>query len=203
MDEDHSANPPPQSPLTAPIATDQYWDAMARCETNTRWHRDTKWGGGLGIYLKTWKVFGGLEFAPRAGLASRLDQIEVANRIATLGYTSPSGYHYKPIGYHAWGCALRLTPPTLIWHRTEALLAEAVGNALTADHAVELRAALGVAETDDVMARAQAVYERYQRQEGFDDLGNYKPRRTFAASQLRLAHLKIIGHADAVAPSDP
>ena len=41
----------------------------------------------------TWRSFGGTEFAPNAGLATREEQIIVAERI------------YAKYGFDSWGCA--------------------------------------------------------------------------------------------------
>lgn len=200
MDQDEGLNPAFNAALSAPIASDQYWDALARCETNSRWNRDGKWGGALGIYIKTWKIYGGLEFAPRAGLASRLEQIEVANRIATLGYTSPSGYRFKPVGFRAWGCALRMTPPVLVWHRTHSLLIEALNHELSDDHRTELLAALGAPPSTEWSAdwdtHVQALLTRYRSGLGFEDLGLYKPHRRLTPNALSRSHLTVIGQPD-------
>jgi hypothetical protein len=83
------------------VPPDSYWDRMAMCETGGNWahHPDGQWSGGLGIYRQTWQVWGGEEFAPNAGHATREQQIIVANRIATLGYGRTG-----PVGYSGWGC---------------------------------------------------------------------------------------------------
>ncbi len=84
-----------------PVAPDSYWDRMAYCETAGNWAHFPygTWTGGLGIYNQTWLGWGGGEFAPKAGQATREQQIIVANRIATLGYNG-----LGPVGYSAWGC---------------------------------------------------------------------------------------------------
>ena len=83
------------------IPPDSYWDRMAMCETGGNWAHFPygTWTGGLGIYNQTWRGWGGLEFAPTAGQATREQQIIVANRIATQGYGN-----LGPVGYSAWGC---------------------------------------------------------------------------------------------------
>lgn len=83
------------------LPPDSYWDRMAMCETGGNWahYPYGTWTGGLGIYNQTWRGWGGLEFAPTAGQATREQQIIVANRIATQGYGS-----LGPVGYSAWGC---------------------------------------------------------------------------------------------------
>lgn len=76
---------------------DWHWDALANCESGGRWNtvdRGTPaYDGGLGILRENWVHYGGLEFAPNAGLASREQQIIVGMRI------------YAEHGWDAWGCA--------------------------------------------------------------------------------------------------
>ena len=76
---------------------DPHWDELAQCESGGRWDTVDSgpdgYDGGLGIYRGTWKAFGGTEFAPNAGLATREQQITVGMRI------------YKQLGWDPWGCA--------------------------------------------------------------------------------------------------
>lgn len=60
-----------------------YWDVLAECESGGRWDLNTGNGyyGGLQFKQSTWKRHGGQEFAPRADLATRGQQIKVAERI--------------------------------------------------------------------------------------------------------------------------
>lgn len=69
------------------------WDAIARCETAGNWSmRGSRFSGGLGFANTTWRAFGGGEFASNAGLASREQQIVVAERV------------YARYGLSGWGC---------------------------------------------------------------------------------------------------
>jgi uncharacterized protein YabE (DUF348 family) len=76
---------------------DPHWDELAQCESGGRWDtvdpNPNGYDGGLGIYRGTWRAFGGTEFAPNAGLATREQQITVAERI------------YSKLGFDPWGCA--------------------------------------------------------------------------------------------------
>lgn len=75
------------------------WDLLAKCESSGDWAANTGNGffGGLQFHSKTWEAYGGLEFAPRADLATREQQIIVAQRVAYTGYgTNP------PQGFGAW-----------------------------------------------------------------------------------------------------
>ena len=69
------------------------WDGVAGCETGGNWHmRGSTFSGGLGFANSTWSSFGGREFAPNAGMASREQQIVVAERV------------YARYGLSGWGC---------------------------------------------------------------------------------------------------
>jgi hypothetical protein len=69
-------------------ATDGEWDQVARCESGGNWAINTGNGyqGGLQFTRGTWAAHGGGEFAPSANMASREQQIAVAERVlATQG----------------------------------------------------------------------------------------------------------------------
>jgi uncharacterized protein YabE (DUF348 family) len=76
---------------------DPHWDELAQCESGGRWDTVDSgavgYDGGLGIYRGTWRAYGGTQFAPNAGLASREQQIIVGMRI------------YADLGWDPWGCA--------------------------------------------------------------------------------------------------
>jgi resuscitation-promoting factor RpfA len=59
------------------------WDRLAQCESSGQWRINTGNGffGGLQFLPDTWLGFGGGEFAPRADLATREQQITVAERV--------------------------------------------------------------------------------------------------------------------------
>jgi resuscitation-promoting factor RpfA len=67
----------------AAAATDGEWDQVARCESGNNWSINTGNGfqGGLQFSPGTWTSAGGAEFAPAAHLASRDQQIAVAERV--------------------------------------------------------------------------------------------------------------------------
>lgn len=64
---------------TAPTGV---WDQLQGCECPPGWHCNTGNGyfGGLQMDMAFWRTYGGLEFAPRPDLASREQQIVVAER---------------------------------------------------------------------------------------------------------------------------
>jgi hypothetical protein len=67
----------------APAPGGQDWDAVARCESGGNWSINTGNGfyGGLQFTPSTWLAFGGTAYAPRADLATRAEQIAVAERV--------------------------------------------------------------------------------------------------------------------------
>ena len=75
------------------------WDDLAQCESGGNWSINTGNGyfGGLQFAAATWSGLGGEEFAPRADLATREQQIAVAERVLAVQ------------GWGAWpACARRL-----------------------------------------------------------------------------------------------
>ncbi|GGB47876.1 hypothetical protein GCM10011492_43860 [Flexivirga endophytica] len=71
------------------------WDRIAQCESGGNWAINTGNGyyGGLQFDIGTWLGAGGGSFAPRADLASRAEQITIANHV------------YASRGLGPWGCA--------------------------------------------------------------------------------------------------
>ena len=71
------------------------WDDVAQCESGQNWSINTGNGyyGGLQFSQSTWEAFGGTQYASRADLASKSEQIATAER--TLAGQ----------GWGAWACA--------------------------------------------------------------------------------------------------
>jgi hypothetical protein len=67
----------------AHAATEQQWDGVAQCESGGNWHINTGNGyyGGLQFSSSTWLGYGGGNYASRADLASKGEQITIANRV--------------------------------------------------------------------------------------------------------------------------
>lgn len=111
------------------FATDEFWDKLAQCETAQDWQNGGRYAGGLGIMnnskfpkssMGTWERFGGEEFAPSPDMATREEQIIIANRISVEGYNRlvhrdpdwarrqgvPATYMWeqRPVGFTGWGC---------------------------------------------------------------------------------------------------
>lgn len=86
----HTPTPPPASDASR-------WDQLAQCESGSRWDYPPVSGGfsgGLMFHIGTWRANGGLEYAPDAHLASREQQIDIAERVLTNS------------GWRAWpGCS--------------------------------------------------------------------------------------------------
>ena len=64
----------------APVST---WDKVAQCESGGNWKINTGNGfyGGVQFQQSTWAGFGGTKFAPRADLASKEQQITIAEKV--------------------------------------------------------------------------------------------------------------------------
>lgn len=62
------------------------WERLAQCESTGRWNVNTGNGfyGGLQFTPSTWLAFGGGQFAPRADLASKFQQISIAERVLNV-----------------------------------------------------------------------------------------------------------------------
>lgn len=71
------------------------WDRIAQCESGGDWSINTGNGyyGGLQFAQGTWVAYGGTQYAPRADLATKDQQITIANKL------------YASSGLSAWGCA--------------------------------------------------------------------------------------------------
>jgi resuscitation-promoting factor RpfB len=70
------------------------WDRIAKCESGGNWSTNTGNGyyGGLQFDNQTWNGNGGGQYAPRADLASRSQQIAIANKV------------YADRGLQPWQC---------------------------------------------------------------------------------------------------
>jgi LysM repeat protein len=70
----------PASPASAASVN---WGAIAQCESSGNWHINTGNGyyGGLQFSQSTWAGYGGRKYAARADLASRSEQIAIAEKV--------------------------------------------------------------------------------------------------------------------------
>jgi len=71
------------APTSAEAASAQTWDRVAQCESGGNWSINTGNGyyGGLQFAPGTWRAFGGTTYASRADLASKSQQILVAEKV--------------------------------------------------------------------------------------------------------------------------
>ncbi|MGD8200535.1 transglycosylase family protein [Ornithinimicrobium sp. W1679] len=71
---------------SASAADGATWDRVAQCESGGDWSINTGNGfyGGLQFVQGTWAGFGGLDYAPRADLASRAQQIAIAENVLAV-----------------------------------------------------------------------------------------------------------------------
>lgn len=115
---------------------DAVWDRVASCESSGNWQINTGNGfyGGLQFTQSTWQSFGGTQYAARADLATRDQQIEVARRVLAVqgpgawpvcglqaGLTSDDGGATStalPAAGGAPGLTSRTTPATPAGGRT-------------------------------------------------------------------------------------
>ncbi|MFE7459153.1 transglycosylase family protein [Streptomyces sp. NPDC057554] len=67
----------------AGAASGEVWEKVAACESSGNWAINTGNGyyGGLQFSGSTWAAFGGTQYAPRADLATRDQQIAIAERV--------------------------------------------------------------------------------------------------------------------------
>ncbi|GAA2120711.1 resuscitation-promoting factor protein RpfA [Kitasatospora saccharophila] len=68
---------------TASAADVSTWDKVAMCESTGNWSINTGNGfyGGLQFTSSTWAAFGGTAYAPQANLATKAQQIAVAEKV--------------------------------------------------------------------------------------------------------------------------
>lgn len=94
-----------------PAPADKYWLKLARCETDADWQGQRGASGGLAITAADWLAWGGSALAARPSQATQAQQIEVANRISTQGWTHADGSVVKPVGFSGWRCVAAVPPP--------------------------------------------------------------------------------------------
>ena len=77
------------------MSNEAMWDAIAQCESTGNWSINTGNGyyGGLQFDIGTWLGAGGGAYAPNASLATKSQQIAIANKV------------YAQRGLSPWGCA--------------------------------------------------------------------------------------------------
>jgi resuscitation-promoting factor RpfA len=93
----------------ASAATDGEWDQVARCESGGNWGINTGNGyqGGLQFAPSTWRSNGGGDYAPAANMATKEQQIAVAERVL-----AHQGRHAWPVCGGPLGAATPRNVPT-------------------------------------------------------------------------------------------
>jgi hypothetical protein len=98
-----AAAPKAEAPPAAPFVVDEAtWDRLAQCESSGNWAINTGNGyyGGLQFDVSTWNGYGGAAFAARPDLATREQQITVAEAL------------YAKRGFQHWpACRIKLGLP--------------------------------------------------------------------------------------------
>ncbi|WP_425863728.1 transglycosylase family protein [Arthrobacter sp. TWP1-1] len=76
------------------MSNEAMWDAIAQCESTGNWSINNGNGyyGGLQFDIGTWISAGGGAYAPNASLATKAQQIDIANKV------------YATRGLQPWGC---------------------------------------------------------------------------------------------------
>lgn len=74
------------SATSASAASVETWDQIAQCEASGNWQANTGNGyyGGLQFSQSSWEAAGGLQYAPRADLATKQQQILTAERLLDM-----------------------------------------------------------------------------------------------------------------------
>jgi uncharacterized protein YabE (DUF348 family) len=88
----HRPAPKTTNAPSPPVANNGLnWDAVASCESGGNWHINTGNGyyGGLQFNYSTWLAYGGGQYAQRADLATREQQIAIANKVYAARGSSP------------------------------------------------------------------------------------------------------------------
>jgi uncharacterized protein YabE (DUF348 family) len=84
---------PAPAPVTTapPVSTALNWDAVAQCESGGNWAINTGNGyyGGLQFSASTWISNGGGVYAPTANLATKAQQIAIANKLYAARGAAP------------------------------------------------------------------------------------------------------------------
>ncbi len=78
-----------------PLVAD--WEQVALCEVGGNWSMVGPTYSGIGFSNATWYEYGGRRFAPRAGEATRFEQIAVGMRVT--GGWIPDQYGCDPGGW--------------------------------------------------------------------------------------------------------
>ncbi|WP_280701218.1 transglycosylase family protein [Kitasatospora sp. GP82] len=149
------------------------WDRIARCESSGRWNTNTGNGfyGGLQFDQGTWRANGGLAHAPRADLATREDQIAVAENLAGRHGLAPwpvcgthahhAGTHPTgAVGHHRYTGAAHTTPPIADAPQADDTGTDSTGTDGTDSRTVQENDTLSaIADSEHVPGGWEALYQ--------------------------------------------
>jgi resuscitation-promoting factor RpfA len=162
----------------ASAATNEQWDNVAECESGGNWHINTGNGyyGGLQFAQSTWLNYGGGNFASRADLAARTEQITVANRVL------------QSQGWGAWPICSRYAGPAHVetWGTPDnggTSAARTIGHHRDHHHHKATRA-IHVVKAGDTLS---AIARKYDVKGGWRKL--YRVNRTLIGSNPDLIHV--------------
>ncbi|MFF1711729.1 transglycosylase family protein [Streptomyces sp. NPDC058268] len=178
------AAPTPPRPLPGSAAaaydcsrTEGPWNCLAECESTGRWHVNTGNGfyGGLQFKQSTWEEFGGLKYARRADLATKAEQIKVAEEVLRVQ------------GWKAWPVCSKKIPREIRegWGTVHVVKA---GETLSS-----------IARRYDVKGGWQALYRANRKEVGS------RPDRLSVGTKLVIPKkgAKVAGPAGAAKPGKP
>ena len=87
LNELHHVFPPPSTPDGVTAEDMRKWQKVAICEQGGNWKvQGPYFSGGLGFRNYVWVAYGGLLYAPNAGLATPQQQVAIAKKINSNGY---------------------------------------------------------------------------------------------------------------------
>ena len=87
VNELHHILPPPEVPPGVTKEDMVKWQRVAICEQGGNWRvQGPYFSGGLGFRNYVWEAYGGLQYAPNAGLATPQQQVAIAKKINSNGY---------------------------------------------------------------------------------------------------------------------
>jgi hypothetical protein len=144
-----------------PMPLDRFWQDIADCETGGDWTNSGRYSGGLGIYITSWEGWGGREFAPTPAEASQQQQITVANRISTQGWSRPDGRYVRPVGFGGWGCVKTVGSPVLLTYTAESVIAQTFSWSQHGELVRDLQAILGLSRDGSYGRQTWLVHVRY------------------------------------------
>jgi hypothetical protein len=104
-----------------PMPLAAFWLRVAKCRSGAVWSGQRA-SGGLGISAANWAAYGGLAFGATPSAATPEQQIEIANRITTQGWTAADGSTVVPVGFGGFACAG--SKPELLSFTPESVLAQ-------------------------------------------------------------------------------